>query len=124
MPIWDSAGKKLTRPAAINGGSKVKLAFQQVAWGDRLAEDGHQRRNQSPRHGTILKLRGIQLIEESESYCDQWREQEICNSFGVHPGGFIQEPPVIAKQVVSIRKSDIEGLNGPRRFERPKRLVS
>ena len=68
------------------------------------------------------------MIEESENCSDQWQESNICHMFGVHPGGFIQEPPqeppVIAKQVVSIRKSDIEGLNEPRRFERPKRLVS
>ena len=29
MPIWDSAGNKLTKPAAIYAGAKVKLAFQQ-----------------------------------------------------------------------------------------------
>ena len=100
------------------------LAFQQVAWGNKLPEEGHVRQRQSPQHGTTLKLRGIQLIEESENCSDQWREQDICNSFGVHPGGFIQGPQASAQQVVSIRKSDIEGLNGPRRFERPRRLVS
>ena len=124
MPIWDSAGNKLTTPAAINAGTKVKLAFQQVAWGQRLSEVGHERARQCPHHGTTLKLRGIQLIEESDSSCDQWREEDICNSFGVHPGGFIQEPQTSAPRVVSIQKSDIQGLSGPRRFERPRRLVS
>lgn len=111
MPIWDSAGRKLTKPAAINGGAKVKLAFQQVAWGNRLADEGRVRQRQSPQHGTTLKLRGIQLIAESQRCTDQWHEQDICNMFGEHPGGFIEN-------------RDIGGLNAHRPFERPRKLRS
>lgn len=124
MPIWDSAGNRLTEPAAINAGAKVKLAFQQVAWGDRLSEVGHVRARQCPHHGTALKLRGIQLIEESSSSCDEWHEDDIRSMFGVHPGGFIREGSATPPRVVAIHRQDIRGLNEMRRVERPRKLVS
>ena len=92
MPIWDSAGNRLTEPAAINAGAEVKLAFQQVAFGDRLFAGGRERAAQSPRHGTALKLRGIQLIKESTTSCDHWSEENIGCMFGVHPNGYLAKP--------------------------------
>ena len=123
MPIWDSAGNRLTEPAAINAGAKVKLAFQQVAWGEKLAVEGRERAVQCPHHGTILKLRGIQLIKESEVSCDKWDEDDIRSMFGVHPGGFIREGTTTPPRVVAIHRQDIHGLNERRGVERPRKLV-
>ena len=123
MPIWDSAGNRLTEPAAINAGAKVKLAFQQVAWGEKLSEVGHERQHQYPNHGTVLKLRGIQLIKESEVSCDKWDEDDIRSMFGVHPGGFIREGTTTPPRVVAIHRQDIHGLNERRGVERPSKLV-
>ena len=126
MPIWDSAGNKLSEPVRLNGGAKVKIAFQQEAWGEDLVATGRERGWASPRHGARFILRGIQVIKES-SLTEEWDEDNIREMFGVHPGGFINKnaPTAVEKpKVVSIKKQDIQGLGNPRRIEWPKKFRS
>jgi len=124
MPIWDASRNKLTQPAGLNSGAKVCLCFQQQFYGQHLPEAGPERQHSKPQHGTTLRLLGIQVIEEVASDGMPMTEDDIANLFEVRPGFIRSEPTGPNPQVISIQSRDIEGLNGHRLFERPRKLRS